>query len=146
MRAYANTIKTISPSDDILSRLKSGLYEDVLNIFDNEHERQQIRSWIESRIYSFEQSCEIIADEEFQLTLMWFYIQLKAEWSQLNTHNQYAQMFGRKIEKKIAAKLKVLSVIIIEIEKDINLLHVDGVTSFFSLPMRDFNLRAYYGY
>ena len=77
-------------------------------------------------------------EEEFQLALMWFYVQLKAEWSQINTHFQFQQMRGFELSPSFYYRLKVLSITIKEIENFINIYHVDGVASFLSLPMSEF--------
>ena len=69
---------------------------------------------------------------------MWFYVQLKAEWSQINTHFQYQQMRSFELSTQLYFRLKVLSITIKEIEKFINIYHVDGVSSFLSLPMNEF--------
>ena len=79
-------------------------------------------------------------EEEFQLTMLWFYIQLKSEWSLLNRRDQYQRMRGYDPPLSYHYRLSVLSITIKEIENFINLFHVDGITSFLSLPMSEFEL------
>lgn len=124
--------------EESLGRLKDTIYDEVLRPNRNMEERAAIKDWILRKVDEFQRSIKVLADEEYQLVLMWFYIQMKAEWSQINTHNQYRLMLGYDIEMSFIYKANVLSATIKEIEKHINIYHVDGVTTFLSLPMEDF--------
>jgi|GEM_PF-5086085 len=124
--------------DECISRLKTNLYDEVLSRITKQEERDRIKKWIRFRVDNFLSTSSMYHEEEFQLALMWFYVQLKAEWSQLNTHGQYQQMRGYDIQLSFVYRLKVLSITIKEVENFINLFHVDGVTSFLSLPMIEF--------
>ncbi|MBO6794481.1 MAG: hypothetical protein JJ895_11265 [Balneolaceae bacterium] len=124
--------------DECVVKLKSTSYDDVLSRIKNEDERFKINRWIRRKVDQFLSTSNMYQEEEFQLVLMWFYIQLKSEWSQLNTHGQYLQMKGYDIPGSLVYRLKVLSITIKEVEKFINIYHVDGVTGFLSLPMEVF--------
>ncbi len=130
--------------DECISKLKSTSYDEVLSRINNKDERFRINRWIRRKVDHFLSTSSMYHEEEFQLVLMWFYIQLKTEWSQLNTHGQYLQMRGYDIPGSLVYRLKVLSTTIKEIETFINLYHVDGVTSFLSLPMEVFESAPMY--
>lgn len=130
--------QTKSAVEECIDRLKTNIYEGVLSQISSQEKRKQFKLWIRSRLDPFLTSSKNYSEEEFQLVLMWFYIQLKTEWSQLNTHAQYKQMDGYMAPKSLIIKLRLLSVTIKEIENFINIYHVDGVTSFLSLPMIEF--------
>ncbi len=130
--------------DECISRLKTNLYDEVLSKITRTEEREKIQNWIKFKVNTFLASTQMYGEEEFQLALMWFYVQMKAEWSQLNTHVQYQQMKGYDIKRSFVYRMKLLSVTIKEIENFINLFHVDGVTSFLSLPMEEFEREPSY--
>lgn len=130
--------------DECISNLKTTSYDEVLNRISNKDERFRIHRWIRRKVDMFLSTSSMYQEEEFQLVLMWFYIQLKSEWSQLNTHGQYLQMRGYDIPGSLVYRLKVLSITIKEVESFINLYHVDGVTSFLSLPMEVFESAPMY--
>jgi hypothetical protein len=130
--------------DECISKLKTTSYDEVLSRISNKDERFRINRWIRRKVDQFLSTSSMYHEEEFQLVLMWFYIQLKSEWSQLNTHGQYLQMRGYDMPGSLVYRLKVLSITIKEIESFINLYHVDGVTSFLSLPMEVFESAPMY--
>ena len=130
--------------DECISKLKTTSYDEVLSRISNKDERFRINGWIRRKVDQFLSTSSMYHEEEFQLVLMWFYIQLKSEWSQLNTHGQYLQMRGYDMPGSLVYRLKVLSITIKEIESFINLYHVDGVTSFLSLPMEVFESAPMY--
>jgi len=132
------SILTKTAVDECISKLKTKSYDEVLSKISRKEEREKIKRWIQVKVSTFLTTSNIYEEEEFQLALMWFYVQLKAEWSQLNTHVQYQQMRGYDIQLSYYYRLMVLSITIKEIENFINLFHVDGVTGFLSLPMNEF--------
>ena len=130
--------------DDCISRLKTNIFDGILSKIKNVQERDKIKTWARFKVDAFLASTNMYREEEFQLALMWFYIQMKAEWSQLNTHAQYQQMRGFLVNQSYSIRMSILSIIIKEIENHINLYHVDGVTSFLSLPMNLFEREPFY--
>ena len=132
------SIITKTAVDECISKLKTSIYDEVLSKITRIEERERIKKWIQYKVNTFLSTSSMYEEEEFQLALMWFYVQLKAEWSQINTHSQYQQMRGYDLPMSFHYRLKVLSTTIKEIENFINLYHVDGVTSFMSLPMIEF--------
>lgn len=129
---------THSGVEKCIYKIKSITYDEILLRISKKDDRDKIKKWIHFKINSFLHSTNMHDEEEFQLTLMWFYVQLKSEWSLLNTHNQYKQMRGYDPPLSYHYRLSVLSITIKEIENFINLFHVDGVASFLSLPMSEF--------
>lgn len=123
----------------IISDIKKAIFDYAFNNVKNGNERLALKKWVNSRVDAFMNRLDVIVDAELQLQLMWFYIQLKAEWSQLNTHQQYAQMYGYRTNAKINHQKGILSAVICAIEKHINLIHVDGITTFLSMSMKDFD-------
>ena len=128
-----------APEITVISELKKAIFDFTFNHVEKGLDRVTLKKWMSFRVDAFQERCNVIADEEFQLSLLWFYVQLKAEWSQINTHHQYAQMYAHKTDKMLHYQKGILSACINSVEKHINLLHVDGVTSFLSLPMNDFD-------
>jgi hypothetical protein len=128
-----------SPEVKVISALRKAIFDFTFNHVESGHDRVALKKWVSSRVDAFQDQCDVIAIEEFELVLMWFYVQLKAEWSQVNTHYQYAQMYAQRTDRMLHYKRGILHAIINAIEEHINLLHVDGVTSFLSLPMNDFD-------
>lgn len=127
-----------APEIKIISELRKAIFDYTFNYVDKGLDRVALKKWMSLRVDAFQERCNTIADAEFQLSLMWFYVQLKAEWSQINTHYQYAQMYAHKTDKMLHYQKGILAACVTSLEKHINLLHVDGVTSFLSLPMQDF--------
>lgn len=132
------SIITKTAVDKCISKLKANLYDDALSKISRIEDREKIKKWIQYKVNAFLSTSNMFEEEEFQLALMWFYVQLKAEWSQINTHYQYQQMRGFELSLPFYYRLKVLSITIKEIENFINIYHVDGVASFLSLPMSEF--------
>lgn len=124
--------------DECISRLRTNSYDEVLSKIGKITDREKLKNWIQFKVNTFLATAHVYEEEEFQLALMWFYVQLKAEWSQLNTHVQYQQMRGYDPPMSFYYRIKVLSITIKEVENFINLYHVDGVTGFMSLPMIEF--------
>lgn len=129
------SIITKNAVDECIGRLKTNIFDEVLSKITNIEDRDRLKNWAKFKVDAFLSSTHMYREEEFQLALMWFYVQMKAEWSQLNTHAQYQQMRGFLIKQSFAYRMRILSIIVKEIENHINLYHVDGVTSFLSLPM-----------
>ncbi len=138
------SILTKTAVDDCISRLKTSIYDEVLSKITKREEKEKLKTWAKCKVDAFLASTQMYREEEFQLALMWFYVQMKAEWSQLNTHAQYQQMRGYLAKPSFAYRMRILSITIKEIENFINLYHVDGVTSFLSLPMEEFEKEPVY--
>jgi hypothetical protein len=83
------SIATKTAVDECISKLKTSIYDEVLSKITKTEEREKIKKWIQFKVNSFLSTSNMYEEEEFQLALMWFYVQLKAEWSQINTHSQY---------------------------------------------------------
>jgi hypothetical protein len=132
------SIITKTAVDRCISKLKANIYDDALSKISRIEDREKIKKWIQYKVNAFLSTSNMFEEEEFQLALMWFYVQLKAEWSQINTHFQFQQMRGFELSPSFYYRLKVLSITIKEIENFINIYHVDGVASFLSLPMSEF--------
>ena len=128
-----------APEVKIISELKKAIFDYTFNNVENGNDRLALKKWVSYRVDAFQERCNVIAEEELQLLLIWFYVQLKAEWSQINTHYQYAQMYRHKTDLMLHYQKGMLRAIICVIEKNINLVYVDGVTSFLSMPMQDFD-------
>ena len=83
------SIITKTAVDKCISKLKANLYDDALSKISRIEDREKIKKWIQYKVNAFLSTSNMFEEEEFQLALMWFYVQLKAEWSQINTHFQY---------------------------------------------------------
>lgn len=99
-------------SDQILQDI-----EDTLLGLEDESDKEYIRNWIFSRMDEFINRCKLVnEDEELPNLLMWFYIQMKTEWSQINTEIQYQPMVSDEPDMVLIFKSSILSQLLGSVE------------------------------
>lgn len=118
-------------SDQILQDI-----EDTLLGLDDESDKEYIRNWIFSRMDEFINRCKLVnEDEELPNLLMWFYIQMKTEWSQINTEIQYQPMVSEEPDMVLIFKSSILSQLLGSVENLLRYVDVERAVNFMSNPV-----------
>lgn len=123
-------IKDILDSNDSKQRIK-----EVLDGVPTDKERKELAEWISVRKEAFIKRCEVVTDkDEIPWLVMWYYIQLKAEWSQINTEIQYGAMNSGAPDLQLVYKSSLLSNLIAIAEEIPRHVDVEHATNFLAEP------------
>lgn len=126
--------------NDLESKIKTDKLlqdiEDTLFGLEQESDRDAIKDWLYSKVDDFVKRCGIVQeDEEISTLLMWFYIQLKSEWSQLNTEIQYQPMASDEPDMVLIFKASTLSQLLASIENILRYVDVERAVDFLADPI-----------
>jgi|GEM_PF-3222049 len=110
--------------------------EDTLLGLENDTDKEFVRNWIFSKMDEFIERCKIVQeDDELPSLLMWFYMQLKTEWSQINTEVQYQPMVSDEPDMVLIFKASLLSQVIGNVETILRYVDVERAVNFMSNPV-----------
>jgi hypothetical protein len=110
--------------------------EDTLLGLENDTDKEFVRKWIFSKMDEFIERCKIVQeDDELPSLLMWFYMQLKTEWSQINTEVQYQPMVSDEPDMVLIFKASLLSQVIGNVETILRYVDVERAVNFMSNPV-----------
>lgn len=131
--------KNLGKKAEYLSRnIKSQQFdkqiEETLVALEDEQDREYIRQWLYTKVDEFLNRCNMVDQEELKTMLMWFYIQLKSEWSQINTEIQYQPMYSDEPDMVLIFKSSVLSQLIASVEKVMKYVDVERAVNFLAEP------------
>jgi len=120
--------------DSFFDNLTENIYPELINDLETEKDQATIDRWINNTLLTFKTRCEQVNDEdEFQRMLIWFYVQVKSDWHQLNMQVQYAPINGHEMDMGLIYLASIIGLTIREIEVYIDLLEVEQVTHFLSM-------------
>lgn len=123
-------IKDILEAEEANQRI-----QEVLEGVADEKEKQELAEWIGHRKEAFIKRCEVVTDkDEIPWLVMWYYIQLKAEWSQINTEIQYGAMNSGAPDLQLVYKSSLLSTLIAVAEEIPRHVDVEHATNFLAEP------------
>lgn len=110
--------------------------EDTIIALPEPEQQQALKKWIFDKANSFLERCEIVEeDEEMPTLLMWYYVQLKSEWSQLNTEVQYQPLRSEEPDMMLIFKASTLSLLLAQIEQILSYVDVERATDYLSDPI-----------
>lgn len=109
--------------------------EEILVDLGDASAQHELFEWVQHKTIDFIKRCEIVQDEqEIPMLLMWFYIQLKSEWSQINTEIQYGPLLTGEIDIELVYKSSILSTLLLEVESILLQWDVEHATNFLAQP------------
>lgn len=127
---------TLSRLIEILTNTKvEESFNDIAAGIEHEQDRKQLLQWIHDKLNLFIDRCKVVDDtQEMPWLVMWFYIQLKAEWSQINTEIQYGAMKSDMPDMNLIFKSSLLSGLIAIVEDIPRQVDVEYATNFLAEP------------
>lgn len=116
-------------------RFLNDIHETAMGLPDPE-EQKELKHYVIGKANDFIHRCEIVQEEEeFGPLLMWFYIQLKSEWSQINTEVQYQPLRSDMPDMMLIFKASVLSQLLANVEEMLSYSDVERATDFIADPI-----------
>lgn len=123
-------VKSVLHNDDLKNKLT-----DILSGLESADDQSSLLEWVDDKNKQFLSRCEIVQDEqEVPLLLMWFYIQLKSEWSQINTEIQYGPLLTGEVDLLLVYRSSILSTLLMEVETLLLEWDVEHATNFLAQP------------
>jgi hypothetical protein len=110
-------------------------FRDIVGGIDDQTSAESLLQWINEKVNLFIERCKIVDDtHEMPWLVMWFYIQLKAEWSQINTEIQYGALKSDTPDMELIFKSSLLSALINIVENIPRAIDVEYAVDFLAEP------------